>query len=207
MNRVPGVSTGIPGSGSRPCGGRAHGRKKRAFSREVSLAFPGKGSYLRGAKPEGISGAMLTAKQVQEYLKLQPLKMEGGYFAESYRSPYSSAIYYMLTPDTFSAMHRLKGDEVYHFYLGDPVEMLMLKADGAAEALLLGPNLAGGMRVQHTVAGGIWQGSRLAPGGKFALMGTTMAPGFSPQEYEPGKRDTLSAQYPAYAPLIAFLTR
>jgi predicted cupin superfamily sugar epimerase len=150
---------------------------------------------------------MLTAKQVQELLTLQPLEVEGGYFSESYRSPYSTAIYYMLTPETFSAMHRLRGDEVYHFYLGDPVEMLMLKADGTAEALLLGQNLGAGMRVQHTVPGATWQGSRLAPGGKFALMGTTMAPGFDPQEYEPGMRDALSAQYPAYAPLIAFLTR
>ena len=150
---------------------------------------------------------MLTARQIIDLLKLQPLQPEGGHFAESYRSPLSSAIYYMLTPDTFSAMHRLKGDEVYHFYLGDPVEMLMLKPDGSAEALLLGQNVLSGMRVQYTVPGGTWQGSRLAPGGKFALMGTTMAPGFHPQQYEPGQRDTLSAHYPAYAPLIAFLTR
>jgi uncharacterized protein len=154
-----------------------------------------------------ISASMLTAKQIQDLLKLQPLQPEGGYFAESYVSPLSSAIYYMLTPDEFSAMHRLNGDEVYHFYLGDPVEMLMLKPDGSAEALLLGQNILGGMRLQHTVPGGTWQGSRLAPGGKFALMGTTMAPGFSPQDYQPGKRDALSVQYPAYAPLIAFLTR
>jgi uncharacterized protein len=154
-----------------------------------------------------ISASILTAKQIQDLLKLQPLQPEGGYFAESYRSALSSAIYYLLTPDTFSAMHRLKGDELYHFYLGDPVEMLMLKPDGSAEALLVGQNILGGMRVQHTVPGGTWQGSRLAPGGKFALMGTTMSPGFDPQDYEPGKRDALSAQYPAYAPLIAFLTR
>jgi len=154
-----------------------------------------------------MSGSMLTAKQVQELFKLQPLEPEGGYFAETFRSPLSSAIYYMLTPETFSAMHRLKGDEIYHFYLGDPVEMLMLKADGSAEALLLGQNVTAGMRVQHAVPGGTWQGSRLAPGGKFALMGTTMAPVFDPKEYEAGQRDALSAQYPAYAPLIAFLTR
>jgi uncharacterized protein len=149
----------------------------------------------------------LTAKHIQDLLKLQPLQPEGGHFAETYRSPFSSAIYYMLTPDTFSAMHRLKGDEIYHFYLGDPVEMLMLKPDGTAEALILGHGILAGMRVQHTVAGGTWQGSRLAPGGKFALMGTTMAPGFDPKDYEPGNRDALSAQYPAYAPLIAYLTR
>ena len=150
---------------------------------------------------------MLTAKQIQELLKLQPLQPEGGHFAETYRSAFSSAIYYMLTPDTFSAMHRLPGDEMYHFYLGDPVEMLLLKPDGTVETVLLGQNISAGMRVQHAVAGGTWQGSRLAPGGKFALMGTTMAPGFDPKEYEPGKRDALSAQYPAYAPLIAFLTK
>ena len=154
-----------------------------------------------------VSSSVLTARQIQDLLRLEPLQPEGGYFAETYRSALSSAIYYMLTPDTFSAMHRLKGDEVYHFYLGDPVEMLMLKPDGTAEALLLGHNVLSGMRVQHTVPGGTWQGSRLAPGGKFALMGTTMAPGFDPGDYEPGGRFALSAQYPAYAPLIAFLTR
>ena len=93
----------------------------------------------------------------------------------------------MLTPDTFSAMHRLKGDEVFHFYLGDPVEMLLLKPDGRAEAVLLGQDLSAGMRVQHAVAGGTWQGSRLAPGGKYALMGTTMAPGFDPSRLRTGQ--------------------
>jgi len=167
---------------------------------------------------------MLTAKQIQELLKLQPLPLEGGYFVETYRSKFtlaqaslppsfpgeraiSTAIYYMLTPETFSAMHRLRGDEVYHFYLGDPVEMLLLKADGTAKAILLGQDIASGMRLQHVVPAGTWQGSRLAPGGRYALMGTTMAPGFDPQDYEPGKRDELSAVYPKYAPLIAFLTR
>src|SRR4029077_16816972 len=109
--------------------------------------------------------------------------------------------------DTFSAMHRLRGDEVYQFYLGDPVEMLTLKPDGTAEALLLGQDILAGMSIQHSVPGGTWQGSRLAPGGKFALLGTTMAPGFDPQDYEPGAREVLSARFPAYAELIAVLTR
>jgi predicted cupin superfamily sugar epimerase len=167
---------------------------------------------------------MLTAEQIRDFFKLQPLPVEGGYFAESYRSPltlpkwalpssYSgdramaTAIYYLLTPDTFSAMHKLTGDETYHFYLGDPVEMLQLKPDGTGGAILLGQDIMAGMRLQHTVPGGAWQGSRLAPGGKFALLGTCMAPGFDPQDYEPGNREKLSALYPKYAALIALLTR
>jgi uncharacterized protein len=167
---------------------------------------------------------MLTVQQIKDLLKLQPLPLEGGFFAEVYRSTrkvpssalpagypdersLSTAIYYLLTPDTFSAMHRLRGDEVYHFYLGDPVEMLLLKPDGTAEAVLEGPDIAAGMRLQHVVPGGTWQGARLAPGGQFALMGTTMAPGFDPSDFELGNRDALSAQYPRYSPLIAMLTR
>jgi predicted cupin superfamily sugar epimerase len=166
---------------------------------------------------------MPSAKKIQELLKLKPLPVEGGYFAETYRSKFtltqrslpsysgeralSTAIYYMLTPDTFSAMHRLKGDEVYHFYLGDPAEMLILKPDGTGETLLMGQGIVLGMRLQHAVPGGIWQGSRLVPGGKFALLGTTMAPGFDPADFELGSRGELTTRYPAYAELIAVLTR
>jgi hypothetical protein len=167
---------------------------------------------------------VLTAPQIKDLLKLQPLPFEGGFFAEVYRSTcklpssalppgypdersLSTAIYYLLTPDNFSAMHKLRGDEVYHFYLGDPVEMLLLKQDGSAEAILIGADIASGMHLQHAVAGGTWQGARLAPGGQFALMGTTMTPGFDPADFELGNRDELRAQYSRYSPLIAMLTR
>lgn len=167
---------------------------------------------------------MLTAKEVQELLKLQPLRPEGGYFSEVYRSEFtlsrtalppgysgerslSTAIYYMLTPDTFSAIHRLKGDEIYHFYLGDPAEILLLEPDGRAESVLLGQDIVSGMRVQQVVPAGVWQGSRVAPGGKFALLGTTMSPGFDPADFELGMRDELSARHSDYAALIALLTR
>ncbi|MGA7855111.1 MAG: cupin domain-containing protein [Candidatus Acidiferrales bacterium] len=165
---------------------------------------------------------MLTAEQIRELSKMQPHPIEGGYFAETYRSAatvprsalggypgdrsLSTAIYYLLTPDTFSAMHRVRGDEMFHFYLGDPVEMLQLKPDASGEVLLLGQDIASGMRLQHNVLGGVWQGSRLKKGGKYALLGTTMAPGFEYEDYETGERQELIARYPQHAELITALT-
>jgi uncharacterized protein len=166
---------------------------------------------------------MLTAQQVLDTLKLQPLPAEGGFFLETYRSPQviarsalpagysgdrstSTAIYYFLTPDTFSAMHQLPGDEVFHFYLGDPVEMLQLRPDGSGEIVVIGQAILGGMRPQVVVPGAVWQGSRLVSGGRFALMGTTMAPGFEFSDYKGGRRKELVAKYPQFAELIAALT-
>ena len=166
---------------------------------------------------------MLTAEQIRELLQMRPHPIEGGYFAETYRgSPMlpqsllpgypgdraiSTAIYYLLTPDTFSAMHRVRGDEMFHFYLGDPVEMLQLKPDGSGEVIVLGQDIAAGMRLQHTETGGVWQGSRVRAGGKYALLGTTMAPGFEYEDYETGLRQDLIARYPNFSHLITSLTR
>jgi predicted cupin superfamily sugar epimerase len=155
---------------------------------------------------------------------MRPLPGEGGYFAETYRSAhkippgslpggycgprtFATAIYYLLTPETFSALHRLPGDEVYHFYLGDPVEMLQLKPDRTAERIVLGPDIGNGMRLQTVVSGGVWQGSRLLPGGRWALLGTTMSPGFEVEDYTSGVREALLDSYPAYLELICGLTR
>jgi predicted cupin superfamily sugar epimerase len=166
---------------------------------------------------------MLTAEQIRELLQMRPHPIEGGYFAETYRGSQvvpqsllrgypgdraiSTAIYYLLTPDTFSAMHRVRGDEMFHFYLGDPVEMLQLKTDGTGEVILLGQDIAAGMRPQHTVPGGVWQGSRVRAGGKYALLGTTMAPGFEYEDYETGQRQDLITGYPELSQLIRSLTR
>jgi predicted cupin superfamily sugar epimerase len=166
---------------------------------------------------------MLTAEQIRELLQMRPHPIEGGFFAETYRGvpvvPQSSlpgypgdraistAIYYLLTPDTFSAMHRVRGDEMFHFYLGDPVEMLQLKEDGSGEVIVLGQDIAAGMRLQHNVPGGVWQGSRVRAGGKYALLGTTMAPGFEYEDYETGTLRELSSQFPKYSAMVAALTR
>lgn len=166
---------------------------------------------------------MPTADQIIKLLDLQPLPIEGGMFRLTYisserysdpsRSPQikalSTAIYYLLTagPDSFSALHRLPTDEVWHFYLGDTVEMMLLAPDGRDEIVHLGPDLLAGQRVQYVVPAGVWQGARLAAGGDFALMGTTMAPGFIESDYEGGERAALVAAYPDQAERIHDLTR
>lgn len=152
-------------------------------------------------------------------LDLKPLTIEGGFFHETYRSPrkielplyrgprsLATAIYYLLTQETFSRMHRVPGDEMFHFYLGDPVEMLQLRPDGEGEIVTMGQNIAAGMKLQHVVPGGWWQGARLKSGGTFALMGTTMSPGFEYDDYETPDREKLFAEYPRNAELIAALT-
>lgn len=160
----------------------------------------------------------LDAETLKRILNLAPHPEEGGFFRETYRSrgeipaaalppaydgarSLGTAIYYPLTPETFSALHRLPGDEIFHFYLGDPVEMLLLRPDGGGEVITLGQDLAAGMRPQCVVPGGCWQGSRLREGGRFALLGTTMAPGFDFADYQ-GATAELEAAYPAFRPRI-----
>jgi predicted cupin superfamily sugar epimerase len=163
---------------------------------------------------------MLTAAELIALLDLQPLPREGGYYRETYRSrdllpavalgtprdrSAGTAIYYLLTPETLSALHRLPTDEIFHFYLGDPVEMLQLLPDGSGRLVILGNDLRAGHRPQIVVPAGTWQGSRLISGGGFALMGTTMAPGFDFDDYEHGDRDALVKHYAAFAEHIAKL--
>ncbi len=165
---------------------------------------------------------MLTANQIVTMLGLRPLPDEGGEYVEMWRSPeemltaerpgagrpIGTAIYYLLRPGTFSAMHRLGTDEVFHFYLGDPVEQLQLAPDGSGQLVTIGPDLTAGMRPQVIVPGGYWQGARLTQEVHYgyALLGTTMAPGFDIADYETGNRATLAAAYPAWSAVIAALT-
>ncbi|NQT19987.1 MAG: cupin domain-containing protein, partial [Planctomycetes bacterium] len=118
----------------------------------------------------------------------------------------SAAIYYMLVPGSASMLHRLKSDEIFHFYLGDPVTMLQLHPDGHAETITLGQRIAAGERPQVVVPSGVWQGSFLNDGGRFALMGCTVAPGFDFDDFELGVRGELAGRYPDQAELIERLT-
>jgi len=165
---------------------------------------------------------LLTAADVVRLLDLGPLEPEGGWFRETWRSTLDlpdqalpdhagpraagTAIYYLLAPGVVSAMHRVVGDEVYHFYLGDPVQMLQLRPDGSGEVIVLGTDLADGQRPQVMVPGGTWQGSRLADGGRFALLGATMAPGFDYRDFALGTRAELARDHPEHAAMIAYLT-
>jgi len=160
---------------------------------------------------------MLSPADIRRILRLEPLPHEGGYFRETYRSAMrvstasgdrsaGTAIYYLLVPGLFSALHRLPGEEVFHFYLGDPVEMLQLHADGSSRVVVIGPDLGAGMEPQLVVPGGVWQGCRLVEGGRYALMGTTMSPGFDPKDFELGARDSLVAAYPGERERITGLT-
>lgn len=155
-------------------------------------------------------------------LGLAPHPKEGGYFRETYRAAEalpadvcggrykavrsaSTAIYYLLTPSTFSALHRLATDEVFHFYAGDPVEQLRLHPDGRGEIVTIGNNLGAGQHPQTVVPRGVWQGARLATGGRYALLGCTVAPGFDYADYESANGPALAAQYPDFSAWIATL--
>ena len=166
----------------------------------------------------------MTADQVKQLLQLRPLELEGGFFRETYRSHWQlpqeqlpegvqgtrsigTAIYYMITPETFSSLHRLPGTEIFHFYLGDPAVMLQLHPDGEIQTVTLGHDLVAGHQPQVVVPGGVWQGCKLVLGGAWALMGTTMSPGFDNADYGTGVRDELIAQYPDFAEVIRQYTR
>lgn len=166
----------------------------------------------------------MTADDVERLLQLTTLELEGGFFRETYRSRWmvpgeslpeglhgqrsiGTAIYYLITPESYSTLHRLPGSEVFHFYLGEPVVMLQLHPGGRAETVTLGQDLEAGQQPQVVVRGGIWQGCRLVPGGKWALLGTTMSPGFDYADYETGVRERLIAAYPAAAEMIARYTK
>jgi predicted cupin superfamily sugar epimerase len=166
---------------------------------------------------------MLTAQQIIRRLGLQPLTPEGGYFRETYRCQesvpaealpqrygarrcFSTAIYYLLTPQAHSRLHRVASDEVFHFLLGDPVTMLQLGPGRASRTTALGAELAAAQQPQVVVPRGVWQGCRLAPGGRFALMGVTVAPGFECDDFEAADPAALARRFPDRKDLIEQLS-
>ncbi|RMG20210.1 MAG: cupin domain-containing protein [Bacteroidetes bacterium] len=151
---------------------------------------------------------------------------EGGFFREVYRSQeqieaqalpprfggarsLATSIYFLITPEGFSALHRLKADELWHFYAGQTLELHLILPDGSYRKLLLGSQPKTGATFQAVVPAACWFGARLADPGPqaYALLGCTMAPGFDFADFELGSREQLLKQYPHHSTLIRSLTR
>lgn len=152
-----------------------------------------------------------------EALGLQILPVEGIWFRETWRNPApapngapaGTAIYGLITddPDSFSSLHVLEADELWHFYSGDPLELLLLHPDGLHTVAVLGPDVLAGQHPQVLVPAGVWMGADLVPGGRWCLFGTTMAPGFTPAMFRGGNAAHLSERWPTAAAHIGRLCR
>jgi len=158
-----------------------------------------------------------------EKLRLEP-HPEGGYFRQTYRSEVviarealparftgaraaSTAIYFLLEGKNFSAFHRLRSDEVWHFYAGEPVLVQVIENGGLYSSILLGSDLEAGQVPQAVVRAGCWFASHVADWKAFAVVGCTVAPGFDFQDFEMGERAELVAKFPPQRELIERLTR
>jgi uncharacterized protein len=148
----------------------------------------------------------LTAQDVVELLGMTRLPVEGTYIVSTYRSaadteaggPVGTAMLglYSDDPPSRSLLHRLAFDEVWHFYLGDPIRLVMLHPDGSSSEVVMGPDLLAGQVVQHVIPAGAWQAGELVAGGTWALFGCTMSPGFTGTCFEGGTISHLLSTYP-----------
>ena len=137
----------------------------------------------------------------------EPLPVEGTLFVSTYRSgaslpggaPAGTAMIGMYAHDPLSRslFHRLPHDEVWHFYGGDPIRLVLLRPDGGVEEVWLGPDVRAGQLVQYVVPAGVWQAGELGPQGVYGLFGCTMAPGFTGAGFEGGRRSALLASHPS----------
>jgi predicted cupin superfamily sugar epimerase len=147
-----------------------------------------------------------TAAALIERFGMERLPVEGTFFASTYRSaepapdggPAGTAIVglYCDDPPSRSLFHRLASDEVWHFYGGDPIRLVLLHPNGSSEEVVLGGDVIAGQSVQHVVPAGVWQAGELVPGGEWALFGCTMAPGFTGAAFEGGTVAVLEGLYP-----------
>jgi len=164
-----------------------------------------------------------TANQLAQQLQLLP-HPEGGYYKEVYRSAstisqqalggtfsgdrnYCTGIYFMLTGSNFSAFHRIKSDELWHFYDGDGCEVYVIHLNGQLEVIRLGRDIANGEVYQAVVPAGAWFASRCTNADGFTLTGCTVSPGFDFADFEMAERESLLQQYPQHEVAITQLTR
>jgi len=147
----------------------------------------------------------MNADQVISLLGLEPLPAEGGMWTRIWLDDHGSAIYFLMRPGDFSAMHRLDAPEIWHHYLGAPASMLLLHPGGSVDQPVLGKALQEGQRPCVTVPAGVWMGASTT--GDWSLVGATMAPPWHPGRFVLGDRADLIGQYPPAACRIEELTR
>lgn len=162
----------------------------------------------------------LTALEYVKILKLLP-HPEGGWYKEMYRSEgrfsghdefpegrnYSTAIYFLIEKSNFSAFHRIKSDETWHFYAGDALEVFEIDSLGELKRTIVGPDIRNGQLLQYTVLAGNWFASRVYDEGSFSLAGCTVAPGFDFKDFEMASRVNCINQFPNHINIIMELTR
>jgi len=166
---------------------------------------------------------MLTPQQLIKQYGLQP-HPEGGWYKETYKSSeyipaaslperfngsrlFSTAIYFMLQQNDFSAFHRIKSDECWHFYAGDALDIYVIRQDGTLQIISLGNNISNGQLFQYIVPANCWFASKLAAGSNWCLAGCTVAPGFDFTDFELADASALSVLYPQYENIIRQLCR
>lgn len=165
---------------------------------------------------------MVSYQAIVDKFKLEP-HPEGGFFRETYRSletipaeglpdrfgavrSISTAIYFLIPRDAKSHLHRIKSDEVWHFYGGGPLLISQIFEDGRTEEVTLGPDYLNGQLVQYVVPAGCWFGSRPAEDSEFSFVGCTVAPGFDFRDFEMARRGDLLGQFPKAEKIILALT-
>lgn len=165
----------------------------------------------------------MTVQQLIQQYNLQP-HPEGGWYKETYKSDeyisgstlperfggsrvFSTAIYFLLEQGNFSAFHRIKSDECWHFYAGDPLVVYVMQLNGRLDIIHLGNDIEKGQVFQFVVPANCWFASRPAPGSTFCLVGCTVAPGFDFTDFELAKASSLTALFPQHKAIIEELCR
>jgi predicted cupin superfamily sugar epimerase len=164
----------------------------------------------------------ITNQLIQKYnLELHP---EGGWYKQTYKSneeieadalpgrfganrSFSTAIYFLLEKENFSAFHRIKSDECWHFYAGDPLLIYIIEQNGELEVISLGNDLENGQSFQYVVPANCWFASRPAPGSEYCFVGCTVSPGFEFEDFELADGTELSVMYPQHKSIIKELCR
>ena len=157
----------------------------------------------------------ITADEMRALLRLDP-HPTCGFVRETYRSPdriapgglpapfadgrpLGSALYFMVTPERHVHLHRIRNDQLYHYYLGDPLELLMLRTDGTSEKVVVGPDLRNGQHVQLLIPGNTFHTARIVGARRWFLGASTEWPGVEPSDVELGNLEVLASKYPQAA--------